>query len=108
MVVNAILVASNAATKFNLQVLSSLSVKEQWLKHRFFFQANSTSLGQLGGILGLDLGSITGLVGLSCSPLSIVGLGAHSCSQQPVCCTGNSFVSTVPSFGRYPTDARYS
>ncbi|TFK65630.1 fungal hydrophobin [Pluteus cervinus] len=51
----------------------------------------STSVTQLAGLLGLDLGGLTGLVGLTCSPLSALGLGANSCSQQPVCCTGNTF-----------------
>ncbi|KAJ3506338.1 hypothetical protein NLJ89_g6922 [Agrocybe chaxingu] len=50
-----------------------------------------TGLAQLGGLLGIDLGSITGLIALTCSPLSLIGLGGNSCSAQPVCCTNNSF-----------------
>ncbi|KAI0653909.1 fungal hydrophobin-domain-containing protein [Cubamyces menziesii] len=43
------------------------------------------------GLLGIDLGSITGLVGLNCSPVTVVGVGATpSCKQQPVCCQNNS------------------
>ncbi|TFK65625.1 fungal hydrophobin [Pluteus cervinus] len=53
--------------------------------------SSATSVTQLAGLLGIDLGSITGLIGLSCSPLSILGAGGNSCSAQPVCCTGNSF-----------------
>ncbi|KAF8886037.1 hydrophobin-251 [Infundibulicybe gibba] len=53
--------------------------------------ASTTGLASLAGLLGIDLGSITGLVGLSCSPISVAGIGGNSCSAQPVCCTNNSF-----------------
>ncbi|PPQ70599.1 hypothetical protein CVT26_013198 [Gymnopilus dilepis] len=54
---------------------------------------NSTSEGvvQLASELGLDLGDLGALVGLSCSAISILGFGGNSCSAQPVCCTGNTF-----------------
>ncbi|KAF9442160.1 fungal hydrophobin, partial [Macrolepiota fuliginosa MF-IS2] len=45
----------------------------------------------LTGLLGLNLGSITGLVGVTCSPLSVAGVGGNSCTAQPVCCSNNSF-----------------
>ncbi|KAJ3551688.1 hypothetical protein NP233_g13033 [Leucocoprinus birnbaumii] len=57
--------------------------------------ASSTGVSQLAGLLGIALGSITGLVGLNCSPLSILGVGGNSCSAQPVCCTGNSFSGLI-------------
>ncbi|TFK65626.1 hydrophobin-251 [Pluteus cervinus] len=57
--------------------------------------SQSTAVTQLAGLLGIDLGSITGLIGLSCSPLSILGAGGNSCSAQPVCCTGNSFSGLI-------------
>ncbi|KAJ8455034.1 hypothetical protein ONZ51_g12678 [Trametes cubensis] len=45
----------------------------------------------LAGLLGIDLGGITGLVGMNCSPLTVVGVdGTPSCKQQPVCCQNNS------------------
>ncbi|KAF8886005.1 fungal hydrophobin-domain-containing protein [Infundibulicybe gibba] len=53
--------------------------------------ASTTALASLAGLLGISLGSITGLVGLSCSPISVAGIGGNSCSAQPVCCTNNSF-----------------
>ncbi|TFK65624.1 fungal hydrophobin [Pluteus cervinus] len=54
---------------------------------------NSTNTGvtSLLGTLGIVLGEITGLIGFSCSPLSILGGGGNSCSAQPVCCTNNQF-----------------
>ncbi|PPQ67021.1 hypothetical protein CVT24_011315 [Panaeolus cyanescens] len=50
-----------------------------------------TTLAQLGGLLGLSLPAVEGLIGLSCSPITVLGLGGNSCSAQPVCCTNNSF-----------------
>ncbi|TEB23115.1 fungal hydrophobin [Coprinellus micaceus] len=42
-------------------------------------------------VLGIAVGSIDALVGLTCSPISIIGLPGNSCSAQPVCCTNNTF-----------------
>ncbi|KAF8204666.1 hydrophobin-315, partial [Pholiota molesta] len=47
------------------------------------------------GSLGIPIGSVTGLVGLTCSPITGVGVSGTSCSQQPVCCTNNSFNGVV-------------
>ncbi|KAF8881624.1 fungal hydrophobin-domain-containing protein [Infundibulicybe gibba] len=57
--------------------------------------ADSSAVGLLAGLLGIVLGPITGLVGLTCSPLSVIGIGGNSCSAQPVCCTGNSFSGLI-------------
>ncbi|KAF7761426.1 fungal hydrophobin [Agaricus bisporus var. burnettii] len=48
--------------------------------------AKSSAVQNLAGLLGIDLGGITGIVGVNCGIL-----GGSSCSAQPVCCTGNSF-----------------
>ncbi|TFK60743.1 fungal hydrophobin, partial [Pluteus cervinus] len=58
-----------------------------------------------GSLLGTDpLGDLlstlpsldpTVLVGITCSPLNILGLGANSCSAQPVCCTNNTFNGVI-------------
>ncbi|KAI6144925.1 hydrophobin 2 [Pisolithus tinctorius] len=54
--------------------------------------ASSSSVTSLLGLLGLSAGSITGQVGLNCSPLTVIGVGSGaSCTSQTVCCTGNSF-----------------
>ncbi|THU88222.1 fungal hydrophobin [Dendrothele bispora CBS 962.96] len=52
-----------------------------------------TSKAGLEGLL-LGLLGILGIhpdvtIGVSCSPLSIIGIGGNSCSQQPVCCDKN-------------------
>ncbi|KAJ3521001.1 hypothetical protein NMY22_g4154 [Coprinellus aureogranulatus] len=42
-------------------------------------------------LIGIDVGSITGMIGANCSPLSVIGLAGNSCSSQPVCCSDNKF-----------------
>ncbi|KAJ3560049.1 hypothetical protein NP233_g384 [Leucocoprinus birnbaumii] len=54
-------------------------------------QATPQTVNLLQGLLGIVLGPITGLIGLNCSPLDILGVGGNSCSSQPVCCTNNQF-----------------
>ncbi|EIW57210.1 fungal hydrophobin [Trametes versicolor FP-101664 SS1] len=45
----------------------------------------SLILGLLGIVLGPDV-----VVGITCSPLSVIGIGAGSCSANAVCCENNS------------------
>jgi len=56
---------------------------------------NSTSTAgaqsALLGLLGIVLQDVNALVGLGCSPISVIGAGGNSCSQQPVCCSNNNF-----------------
>ncbi|KAF5325853.1 hypothetical protein D9611_000538 [Ephemerocybe angulata] len=40
--------------------------------------------------LGINVG-LNVMVGLTCSPLSIFGIGENSCTGEIVCCTNNSF-----------------
>ncbi|KAK0215367.1 hydrophobin [Armillaria nabsnona] len=51
----------------------------------------STSMQTLAGLLGIALGSLTGNVGLTCSPITAIGLGTTQCSNQVVCCQNNNF-----------------
>ncbi|KAF9005095.1 fungal hydrophobin-domain-containing protein [Cyathus striatus] len=51
----------------------------------------SNPVTALLGLLGVVVGDITALVGLNCSPISVIGVGGNSCTAQPVCCTNNSF-----------------
>ncbi|KAH6907288.1 hydrophobin-319 [Coprinopsis sp. MPI-PUGE-AT-0042] len=57
--------------------------------------ANSPGVGLLAGLLGIVLGPITGQVGLTCSPIDVLGIGGNSCTAQTVCCTGNSFSGVI-------------
>ncbi|PFH47024.1 hypothetical protein AMATHDRAFT_153138 [Amanita thiersii Skay4041] len=53
------------------------------------------SLTSLLGLLGVVVGDLTGLVGVTCSPITVVGTGTSSCSAQTVCCTNTSFNGLV-------------
>ncbi|KAF8992599.1 fungal hydrophobin-domain-containing protein [Cyathus striatus] len=57
--------------------------------------ANSPSAASVLHSVGAVVQGITAQVGLTCSPLSVLGLGANSCTQQPTCCTGNNFNGLV-------------
>ncbi|KAI9573453.1 fungal hydrophobin-domain-containing protein [Boletus coccyginus] len=48
------------------------------------------SLGLIDVLGGLDLGA-----GITCTPISIIGIPGNSCTQQPVCCTDNNFNGAV-------------
>ena len=71
--------------------------------------SGSTLLSALAG-LGVNVQDITGQIGLQCSPLSVVGVGAgNGCSASPVCCQNNNVVSTFFFFplGLQPVIADY-
>ncbi|KAF8889937.1 fungal hydrophobin-domain-containing protein [Infundibulicybe gibba] len=53
--------------------------------------ASNPVVGLLTGLLGILIEPITAIVGLSCSPIDILGIGGNSCNAQAVCCENNSF-----------------
>ncbi|KAL0947658.1 hypothetical protein HGRIS_013745 [Hohenbuehelia grisea] len=53
-------------------------------------KADSKDVTLLAGLLGIVISDVTALVGLNCSPISVIGLGGNSCSS-PVCCSDNKF-----------------
>ncbi|KAF9527754.1 fungal hydrophobin-domain-containing protein [Crepidotus variabilis] len=55
---------------------------------------SGTLLGLLG-LLGVVVGDLTGEVGVTCSPITVIGAGGSSCTAQPVCCTNNNFNGVV-------------
>ncbi|PPQ68718.1 hypothetical protein CVT26_003624 [Gymnopilus dilepis] len=55
----------------------------------------STPVTTLLGLLGIVVQGVTAMVGVTCSPVTVIGTGGTSCSEQPVCCTNNSFNGLV-------------
>ncbi|TFK64403.1 hypothetical protein BDN72DRAFT_846646 [Pluteus cervinus] len=51
--------------------------------------------GLLGGLIGINVGSIVGQVGVRCTSIGLVNLSGNACSQQMVCCDRNSFHGAV-------------
>ncbi|EEB92853.1 hypothetical protein MPER_08575 [Moniliophthora perniciosa FA553] len=56
---------------------------------------NSPSVAGLFGVLGVVVQGVTGQVGVTCSPISILALGGNSCNAQTVCCENNNFNGIV-------------
>jgi hypothetical protein len=50
------------------------------------------------GLLGIVVADLSGLVGVTCSPITVIGAGTTNCANQVVCCSNNSFVSVEYSF----------
>ncbi|KIK67773.1 hypothetical protein GYMLUDRAFT_237980 [Collybiopsis luxurians FD-317 M1] len=62
--------------------------------------ASSSGVGLLLGLLGIVLQDLDVLVGLDCSPITVIGVGSNGCSAQAVCCEDNS--SSLISIGCVP------
>ncbi|KIJ48493.1 hypothetical protein M422DRAFT_127302, partial [Sphaerobolus stellatus SS14] len=45
--------------------------------------------------IGVVVQGVDALVGLSCTPITVVGAGGTNCAQQPVCCTDNRFQGLI-------------
>ena len=59
-------------------------------------KASDPAVATLLGSLGVVLQDTTVALGLKCSPITAVGVGAGSaCSANAVCCENNSFVSII-------------
>ncbi|KAK7681895.1 hypothetical protein QCA50_014857 [Cerrena zonata] len=65
--------------------------------------AGSKSGATLLESIGVIVQDVNVLLGVTCSPVSVIGVGGDSCSASPVCCENNSFGSLV-SIGCVPVD----
>ena len=60
-------------------------------------QATDPVVSVILALLGIVLDNVNALVGLDCSPITVVGVGTgNQCSAQTVCCDDNSTVSADP------------
>ncbi|TFY64146.1 hypothetical protein EVG20_g6047 [Dentipellis fragilis] len=54
--------------------------------------ASSSSASDLLGLLGIVLQDVNALVGIDCTPISVIGAGSGAhCNAEPVCCENNNF-----------------
>ncbi|KAF4621005.1 hypothetical protein D9613_000977 [Agrocybe pediades] len=59
-------------------------------------EANTVAnAGLLSGLLGIVVPVVSGLIGLNCTPLTVILAAGNSCSSQPVCCTNNNFAPNL-------------
>ncbi|KAG6810322.1 hypothetical protein H0H92_012411 [Tricholoma furcatifolium] len=49
----------------------------------------------LAGLLGVAASGITGQVGVTCTPVTVLAVDGISCNQQTVCCANNNFNGLV-------------
>ncbi|KAJ8455802.1 hypothetical protein ONZ51_g12329 [Trametes cubensis] len=63
--------------------------------------ASAPGIGALLGLLGIVLQSLDVLVGLDCSPISVIGVGGGECNANAVCCENNN-VGGLISIGCVP------
>ncbi|KJA29740.1 hypothetical protein HYPSUDRAFT_31726 [Hypholoma sublateritium FD-334 SS-4] len=58
-------------------------------------QADSEAASAILALLGVVVQDVTALVGITCSPITVIGVSGTSCSEQPVCCTDNTFNGVI-------------
>ncbi|KAI1798187.1 fungal hydrophobin [Ganoderma leucocontextum] len=67
-----------------------------------FEESDSAAGAGILSAIGVNVQDVTGLIGLQCSPLTVIGAGVgSSCSQAPVCCQNNN-VGGLVSIGCVP------
>nr|ABB84487.1 HGFI [Grifola frondosa]ABO42329.1 hydrophobin [Grifola frondosa] len=66
--------------------------------------ANDPATSELLGLIGVVISDVDALVGLTCSPISVIGVGSGSaCTANPVCCD-SSPIGGLVSIGCVPVN----
>ncbi|KAJ2914451.1 hypothetical protein MD484_g5979, partial [Candolleomyces efflorescens] len=58
-------------------------------------RAGAPSVATLLGLLGIVVQNANVPIGLTCTPITVIGAGGNSCTAQTVCCQNNSFNGVV-------------
>ncbi|TFK38445.1 fungal hydrophobin-domain-containing protein [Crucibulum laeve] len=58
-------------------------------------RSDGSAVGVLLGLLGVVLQGVEALIGITCSPIDILGIGQNSCHAQAVCCQNNNFSGII-------------
>ncbi|KAK7015103.1 hypothetical protein VNI00_019228 [Paramarasmius palmivorus] len=53
-------------------------------------KASDPSIAKVLSLLGVVAQGVDVLVGVTCTPVTVIGAGGSGCSAHPVCCTDNS------------------
>ncbi|KAK7041860.1 sc3 hydrophobin [Paramarasmius palmivorus] len=53
--------------------------------------ADSNPVSVILALLGVVLQDLNVQVGLTCTPITVIGAGGNSCTASPVCCENNTF-----------------
>lgn len=89
---------SSAATRpqacVSTRYISCNSLAELSICSRLGIQLGNSSPSAIGGLAGVVIPA-SELVGLNCSPLSILAFKGGECTQQAICCKDTSYVSLV-------------
>ncbi|KAK0240766.1 hydrophobin-251 [Armillaria nabsnona] len=56
---------------------------------------SSSAVQSALGALNIPIGIVTANVGLTCDPITVVGLGTTQCANQPACCDNNNYNGVV-------------
>ncbi|KAF9261022.1 fungal hydrophobin [Marasmius fiardii PR-910] len=57
--------------------------------------ADDSSLTETFALLGINVQDVTGQVGVTCTPISVIGAGINTCKGQTACCENNGFNGVV-------------
>ncbi|ESK84643.1 hydrophobin [Moniliophthora roreri MCA 2997] len=63
--------------------------------------ADDPAAASVLGLLGIIIQDLNVVVGLTCSPVTVIGAGGSGCNAHPVCCEDNSH-GTLISIGCVP------
>ncbi|KXN88455.1 Fruiting body protein SC1 [Leucoagaricus sp. SymC.cos] len=55
-------------------------------------QTNDPTVTEMVASLGIAASDVIPLVGVTCTPITVIGVGGVTCNAQTVCCKNNKFV----------------
>lgn len=79
----------------NAAILSSRYVFFYWRRKVSAYaplQAGSDAVSSILGTIGVVVQNLELLVGVTCTPITIVGINNGECAAHPLCCKDNDFV----------------
>ncbi|KAK7033558.1 hypothetical protein VNI00_012782 [Paramarasmius palmivorus] len=65
--------------------------------------ADDKTIAGLLSLVGVVVQDLNVLIGVTCSPITVIGAGGAGCSASPVCCENNSFHGLI-SIGCVPVN----